>query len=146
MLVEHPRRQPAGVGPHTSCRPEHCVGECWRLSGAPLDTPAGDLIACKAVGYRRAVSRMQRHPCLTESTPNTFPRPRMMVDQGPLPGEVEIDLLVRPGPRDIGGTAHRSGTTTDDDHRLSGGQTIVCGAKIGADVVGRLQARLTPEA
>ena len=70
----------------------------------------------------------------------------MVPGQRPFAREVEVDALVRPGARQVGGAADRRGAASHDDHRVGGGQAVVSGAQIGVDLGGRLQVRPAPEA
>ena len=49
VLIKEFRRPPIGVWPHAPDRPEHGIGGSRRLSGAPANRLAGDLIAREAV-------------------------------------------------------------------------------------------------
>jgi hypothetical protein len=103
------------------------------LAGAPPDGLAGDLIACETVGYHRAVSRVQRHARVVEPTPDSFPRPWVVVDEAAVFREVKVDPLTGPGPRHVGRAADGGRAAADDDHRTGCGQAIVGGAQVCAD-------------
>src|SRR5258705_7360979 len=102
------------MGPHPSDRPEHGIGRRRRLTGAPLDWLVGDLIAREPVGYHRAVTRMEHHPDFAEAPLDTFPCPRVVLEQGALAREVEVDSLRRPCPRQVGCTADGRCAAADD--------------------------------
>jgi hypothetical protein len=93
MFVEQLHRQPVGVGPHPSDRPENGVGRRGRLSGAPLDWFVGDLIAREPVGYHCAVTGVEHHSDFAEALLDTFPCPRVMLEEGALAREIEVDSL-----------------------------------------------------
>src|SRR6195256_7094976 len=88
---------------------------------------------------------MQRYPHVAEAALDALPGPRVVADEGALVGEVEINPLLRPGPRQIGGAAHGRRAAADDNYRTGFGQPIVGGAKSLADVVVRLEMGLAPE-
>jgi hypothetical protein len=73
------------------------------------------------------------------------PNAWMVLPDGALPREEEVDLLVGPTDSQIGRGAHCCRSTTDDDHRLGRGDGLMMEVDLGVDLLPRLQLGLAPE-
>ena len=92
------------------------------------------------------MARVQADPKPGQAALDALPDPWVVIAERAIAGEIQVNSLVRPGGCEVHRAGDRGGPTTDDDHGCGGGQAIVCGVQISADVGGRLQGRPAPEA
>src|SRR6202012_2638904 len=107
--------QPVGVGPHPTDRPEHGLGRGRRLSGTPVDSPAGYLAAREAIGERGAMARMQTYAQLGQPAVDAPPNPRMVIGQRAVAREIQVDSLVWPRGCQVDGAGDRGRAAAHHD-------------------------------